>query len=122
MERMRHGWSIVRDWVVPFMPKARTAIKGERTLAELAEQFDVHPNQITQWRSQLLEGANLVAEHGARPILLPAVSGFTASHRPDGSVVNLSSWVFEAVPVLARARFGDRLAPPRVPRASALPS
>ena len=37
---------------------ALAAIKGERTLAELAQQFDVHPNQITQWRSQLLEGAS----------------------------------------------------------------
>ena len=37
---------------------ALAAIKGEKTLAELAEQFDVHPNQITQWRSQLLEGAS----------------------------------------------------------------
>jgi len=37
---------------------ALAAIKGERTLAELAEQFDVHPNQITQWRAQLLEGAS----------------------------------------------------------------
>ena len=32
------------------------AIKGEKTLADLAPQFDVHPNQITQWRSQLLDG------------------------------------------------------------------
>ncbi|WP_037283363.1 transposase, partial [Rubellimicrobium mesophilum] len=37
---------------------ALAAIKGERTLAELAQQFDVHPNQITQWRFQLLEGAS----------------------------------------------------------------
>ena len=36
---------------------ALAAVKGEKTLAELAHQFDVHPNQITGWRSQLLEGA-----------------------------------------------------------------
>ena len=36
---------------------ALAAIKGDRTLAELAEQFDVHPNQITSWKAQLEEGA-----------------------------------------------------------------
>ena len=36
---------------------ALAAIKGEKTLADLAQQFDVHPNQITQWKSQLQEGA-----------------------------------------------------------------
>jgi len=36
---------------------ALAAIRGEKTLAELAEQFDVHGNQITQWKSQFLEGA-----------------------------------------------------------------
>jgi transposase-like protein len=36
---------------------ALAAIKGERTIAQLADQFDVHPNQITSWKAQLEGGA-----------------------------------------------------------------
>lgn len=36
---------------------ALAAIKGDRTLVELAEQFDVHPNQITSWKAQLESAA-----------------------------------------------------------------
>ena len=36
---------------------AIAALKGDRTLAQLAEQFDVHPNQITIWKAQLENGA-----------------------------------------------------------------
>ena len=36
---------------------ALAAVKGDRTLVELAEQFDVHPNQITSWKAQLEGGA-----------------------------------------------------------------
>jgi transposase len=37
---------------------ALAALKGDKTLAELAEQFEVHVNQIAQWRSQLQERAS----------------------------------------------------------------
>ena len=36
---------------------ALAAIKGEHTLVQLAERFDVHPNQITQWKTELLQRA-----------------------------------------------------------------
>ena len=36
---------------------ALAAVKGDKTLAELAQHFDIHPNQITQWKAQLLDGA-----------------------------------------------------------------
>jgi transposase len=46
---------------------ALAAVRGEKAMAELAQQFDVHPNLITQWRAKLLESAADVfgAEPGA---------------------------------------------------------
>ncbi len=39
---------------------ALATVKGERTLAELAEHFDVHPNQIQDWKKQLVAKAENV--------------------------------------------------------------
>ena len=36
---------------------ALAALKGDKTLAELSEKFDVHASQIVQWKTQLLDGA-----------------------------------------------------------------
>src|SRR5216683_4241088 len=46
---------------------APAAVRGEKTLSELAQLFDVHPNQITQWKAQLQEGAAEVFGSGGSP-------------------------------------------------------
>jgi len=52
---------------------ALAAVKGDRTLAQLAEQFDVHPNQITSWKAQLEGGAADVLGVGGNGAAPPAV-------------------------------------------------
>jgi transposase-like protein len=47
--------------------KAKVAIaanKGERTIAQISEQFDVHPNQVTTWKAQLEGSAADVFDGG----------------------------------------------------------
>jgi len=53
---------------------ALAAIKGEMTLSQLAEHFDVHPNQITAWKALLQEGAaDVFGPGGGRVSNAPAV-------------------------------------------------
>jgi len=53
---------------------ALAAIKGDRTLVELAEQFDVHPNQITSWKAQLAgAAADVFGPGGNAAAQLPAI-------------------------------------------------
>jgi transposase len=52
---------------------ALAAIKGDRTVAQLAEQFDVHPNQVTSWKAQLEGSAAGVFGPGGSGTSEPAV-------------------------------------------------
>jgi transposase len=62
---------------------ALAAIKGEKTLAE---QFDVHPNQITTWRSQLLEGAAGVFGAETKPDSSPPAIDVKTLHAKIGEL------------------------------------
>ena len=46
---------------------ALAALLEDRTMTELCQKFELHPNQITEWKRQLLERAAEVFEAGARP-------------------------------------------------------
>jgi len=52
---------------------ALAAVKGDRTIAQLAEHFDVHPNQVTAWKAQLEGGASDVFGAGSLATAAPAV-------------------------------------------------
>ena len=54
---------------------ALAAIKGDRTIAQLAEHFDVHPNQVTSWKAQL--------EGSAADVFGPGGSGGPAQPAVD---------------------------------------
>jgi transposase-like protein len=72
-----------RKFTAEFKAKvALAAVKGNRTLSELAAQFDVHPNQITMWKKQLIENVTVLfakdpAEGGDSEVQIkePAAAG-----------------------------------------------
>jgi transposase-like protein len=76
-----------RNHTATFKAKvAIAAIKGDQAIAELAKRFDVHPNSIVQWKSQLLERA--VEAFGGEG---PKASGPDRSHRQPTRLRRLRS-------------------------------
>ena len=66
---------------------ALAALKNNRTIAQLAEQFDVHPNQITSWKEQLLAGAPDVFERGGSAKSSAAEVDIKSLHAKIGELV-----------------------------------
>jgi len=75
---------------------ALAAINGEKTLSELAEQFDVHPNQINTWRTQLLEGAADVFGDEKQPDPAAAVD-LKALHAKIGELTLVNDFLSSAL-------------------------
>ena len=65
---------------------ALAAVKGDKTLAELAQHFDIHPNQITQWKAQLLDGAAGVFGSEARGERAESAVDLTVLHAKIGEL------------------------------------
>ena len=65
---------------------ALAAIKGDRTVSELADQFDVHPNQITSWKAQLEEGASDVFSPGGGNGAAPPTIDVKSLHAKIGEL------------------------------------
>src|SRR5450755_314636 len=78
---------------------ALAAVKGDRTIAQLAEHFDVHPNQITAWKSQLEGSASDIFGSGGGTPAIPAID-VKSLHAKIGELT------LDALGRLGRARLG----------------
>ena len=57
---------------------ALDALKGEQTLVELSQRYQIHPNQITEWKKQLLKHAPDIFSKDRRPEQGPSVKDLHA--------------------------------------------
>ena len=70
---------------------ALAAVKGDRTIAQLAEHFDVHPNQITAWKAQLEGGASGTCTRSELHHSSPLMHGATIRPSLPGATARLSA-------------------------------
>ena len=100
-----------RNHTAAFKAKvAIAALKGDETLAALAEKFDIHPNQITQWKTQLLENASGVfATAAERQAATPDLKDLHA--KIGQQALEIDFWPARSVASAMRAQRNDRQEP-----------
>ena len=97
---------------------ALEALRGERTLQEIASQYQVHPNQVGAWKRQAVEGLAEVFSTGAERRTRDHESEVRDLHAKIGELVLANYQVFHEADWLGKKR---RIAHPR-PRAIADPA
>jgi transposase len=72
---------------------ALEAVKGERTVSELAAEYGVHPTMIHQWKGSLLEGAAGIFERGGKA----AVAAEVAEETVRDLMPKSQSWLWPTI-------------------------
>lgn len=87
---------------------ALAALKGDRTMSELATQFDLHPNQIKQCKDQLLEGVRDVFDDGSRAAKEPQIDVKSLHAKIGQLALENDFWKVRSTrPVCCRAQGND---------------
>ena len=81
---------------------ALAAVTGDKTITELSQQFEVHPNQITQWKIQLLERMSGVLERPGRSESPPIDS--KTLHAKIGELSKGAGYIFSTFVIRKRIR------------------
>ena len=76
---------------------ALAALKGEKALAELAQQYDVHANQITTWNVQLADGAAALFGADASAVQAALAVDVTRLHAKIGELALENDFLSDAL-------------------------
>ena len=80
---------------------ALAAVKGDRTISQLAGQFGVHPTLIHGWKKQLLAGADQLFHHGGQPAAADAEAEKAELFEQIGRLKMELEWLKKKVGALA---------------------
>jgi len=91
-------------------PMALAELCGDKTLAEISEHYEVHPNQVTEWKQQSLERATDMFDVGSCPLKVDNEPDIKTPHAKVGNFI----WLTKAMRadkyrILVRGSPGNRI-------------